>query len=134
MTDKPRFTINRHLVIFLPKQPFVDWLTSSDPNPLPDLTLEDVREDSDAFLIPDDAVEGQEDAEKWVEKRWRMFFEHFLGDWITDERLWPHDLSLKMFHQWFDVHYHSMVWDLSKTPITAEDWEFDEEDEDPTYH
>ena len=89
MTEKPRFTINRQLVILLPKQPFLDWLISSDPNPPPNLSLEDVREDSDAFLIPDDSVEGQEDAEKWVEKRWRMFFEHFLGDWITDEHLWP---------------------------------------------
>ena len=77
---------------------------------------------------------GTEDAVKWVEKHWRMFFEHMLGDWLTDETLWPQKLSLKLFREWFGVEYQSLVWDLENAPLAVEDWEADDGDEDPTYH
>jgi hypothetical protein len=28
-----------------------------------------------------------------------------------------------MFRQWFEVQYHSMVWDVSGDPIVHDDWE-----------
>ncbi len=134
MTTHPQFTINRHLVILVQKQPFLDWLLNVDPNPPSNLSLGDLRDDNDAFLIPDDVADGTEEAVKWVEKNWRMFFEHALNEWIADESLWPQKISLKMFREWFGVEYQSMVWDLGKAPLTVEDWDQDEGDEDPTYH
>ena len=134
MTDHPQFSINRHLIILVHKQPFLDWLLSADPNPLPPMTLDDLRDDNEAFLIPDDVADGTEDAVKWVEKHWRMFFEHMLGDWLTDETMWPQKLSLKLFREWFGVEYQSLVWDLGNAPLAIEDWEADDGDEDPTYH
>ncbi len=126
----PRYTINRSIIILHHQQPFLDWLQSADPSPLPDITLADLANDGDAFMIPDgDVVDGVEDAEKWVEKRWRMFFEYTLGEWLTDESLWPQKLTLKMFREWFYIEYRSMVWDLVDAPILIEDWE-DEPDTD----
>ena len=123
MHDFPRFTVNRHLIVLLPKQPALDWIMQVDPNP-PDLTLEELREEQDAFLVRDDSLEGVEDAERWVHRRWKMFFELFVGSWYTDESWWPKNRTLKMFKEWFDIQYHSMVWDLAPAvPIEHEDWE-----------
>lgn len=122
MHNVPRFTINRHLIILKPKQPVLDWIKRVDPNP-PNLTLDQLRLEQNAFLVPDD-FDGQQDAEKWVQRRWQMFFEGFLAEWYTVESWWPQKRTFKMFKDWFDVQYHSMVWDMAaKIPITYEDWE-----------
>lgn len=122
MHTVPRFTINRHLIILMPKQPVLDWIKRVDPNP-PNLTLDQLRLEQNAFLVPDD-LDGQQDAEKWVQRRWQMFFEGFLAEWYTVESWWPQKRTFKMFKDWFDVQYHSMVWDMAaKIPITYEDWE-----------
>ena len=136
MVDHPHLTVNRHLVTLVHNQPFLDWLLSADPNPATKITLAELRGDNEAFLIPDDVADGTEEAVKWVEKNWRMFFEHILSGWLTDENLWPKKMSLKMFREWFEVDYQSMVWDLGNVPLVVEDWDQDEddEDEDPTLH
>ncbi len=140
MTAYPRFTINRHLLILGYRQPFLDWLLEVDPQPPGTITLESLREDAEAFLVPENAAETLEDAVRWVERRWRMFFEHILGQWLTDEALWPKECNLKMFRQWFDVQYHSLLWDLGTTPLLLEDWEEEEDDTEAddshpeTYH
>jgi hypothetical protein len=54
MQDFPRFTINRHLIVLLPKQPALEWIIRVDPNPL-DITLEELRQEQDAFLVSDDS-------------------------------------------------------------------------------
>jgi len=121
MHNLPRFTINRHLIILMPKQPVLDWIKRVDPNP-PNVTLDQLRLEQNAFLVPDD-LDGQQDAENWVQRRWQMFFEGFLAEWYTVESWWPQKRTLKMFKDWFDVQYHSMVWDMAaKAPITYEDW------------
>ncbi len=123
MDHFPRFTINRHLIVLLPKQPALDWIIRVDPNPL-DITLVQLRQEQDAFLVPHEVLDGIEDAEQWVYRRWKMFFELFIGSWYIDESLWPKNRTLKMFKQWFDVQYHSMVWDLAATvQVEHEDWE-----------
>ena len=53
MHTVPRFTINRHLIILMPKQPVLDWIKRVDPNP-PNLTLDQFRLEQYAFLVPDD--------------------------------------------------------------------------------
>lgn len=132
MSDYPRFTLNRGMVMLRYKQPFLDWANAADPNPRA-FTLEELNDDGEIFLIPSgeslvDPIESAEDAVMWVEKRWRMFFEHALGDWLTDESLWPQKRTLKMFREWFAVEYRSMVWDMVDEPLAVEDWDEDAED------
>ena len=134
MIKHPQFTINRHLLTLIHKQPFLDWLLSVDPSPPSNMSLDDLRDDNDAFLIPNDVADSTEEAVKWVEKRWRMFFEYALNEWLTDESLWPQKISLKMFREWFGVEYQSMIWDLGNAPLAAEDWDQDEDEDGPTYH
>lgn len=129
MTDHPRFTLNRSLVVLVPQQPFFDWIMAVDIDPVATLTLEHVREDQSVFLVPDD-VSTTPEALQWVEQRWRAFFEFMLGEWF-DESLWPQTLTLQQFREWFTVQHHSMVFDMAPdTPVEHEDWDEDEDEDD----
>ncbi|WP_235548608.1 hypothetical protein [Noviherbaspirillum sp. Root189] len=61
------------------KQPVLDWIQRVDPEPL-QLTLAQLREDQDAFLIEQGSIESIEAAQRWVWRRWRTFFEQYLYD------------------------------------------------------
>ena len=127
MHSSPRFTLNRTVVLLGPKQPFLDWLNDVDPDDEP-LTVEDVRDDNEVFLIPQ--FNDNSDSEKWVEMRWSFLFEHMLMGWIDDEAMWPQDRTLDMFREWFDIEIHTMAWDLSDEPLFVEDWQDEEDDEE----
>ncbi|CAG9165091.1 hypothetical protein LMG23992_00238 [Cupriavidus laharis] len=130
MSDYPRFTVNRALVTIVPEQPFLDWIQAVDPEPVPNLTLEHVREDQSVFLLPEEIADTADNARHWVEKRWRGFFEFMLAEWF-DESLWPEQLSLQMFRDWFSVHYHSTVFDMvPDIPLMHDDMDDDEDGEE----
>ncbi|GJG93652.1 hypothetical protein [Cupriavidus pauculus] len=132
MSERPRFTVNRSIVMLLPEQPFLDWIQAVDPEPVPTLTLDDVRDDASVFLLPDEVADTTENALRWVEKRWQYFFEFMLGEWF-DDSVWPETLTLAMFREWFSIRFHSMVWDMAPdTPIDYEDWDGDEDDDAPS--
>jgi hypothetical protein len=101
MSDHPRFTVNRSVCLLVPEQPFLDWVKAVDPEPVPTLTLEAIRDDASVFLLPE-VADTPENALRWVEKRWRTFFEFMLGEWF-DDSLWPQQISLEMFRQWFTL-------------------------------
>ena len=129
MTEYPQFEVYRAMIILRYKQPYVDWVKSAGEFPM-EMTLEEANEDSEAFLVPSydcqmDPIDGYESAIKWVEKRWRMFFEHTLMSWIAEESEWPKKRTLKMFREWFSVEYKSMVWDMGTDPLMVEDFEED---------
>jgi hypothetical protein len=100
-----------------------------------ELTLEEANEDTEAFLVSSydssvEPIETAKDAIKWAEKRWHMLFEHILVAWITDESEWPKNRTLKMFREWFDIEYRSMVWDMGHEPLMLEEWVEDDVDGD----
>ena len=68
-------------------------------------------------------VQTVEDAQRWIERRWSEHFMEFLDSWFTDEGLWPKRRTRAMFREWFDVQFHTMVWDMSDDPITHEQWD-----------
>ena len=106
--------INRSLVILRPKQPFLDWgmaLDDEDKN----FTLEQLAEDSTAYLIPE--VWDASDQEELLESYYDVLFEQQLVGWWTDETAWPQKRNLKMFLDWFEVEFHSLVFDLCDGPI-----------------
>ena len=125
MAFEIRYTVNRASVTLKPKQPVIDWLNSVDAalgiNGIN--AFDPLDEHGDTFLIPSaEIIESRQDAVVWIEKHWRDIFEFELGQWIVDDTLWPQKLTVKMFREWFDIEYHSMVWDLDKTPLKHEDW------------
>ena len=105
--------INRAVLIVKPKQPFLDWASSTgDPPYDPD--------DAFAFLVrelPDSRMSDQ-----LVKKHYREIFEQALDSWMTDISVWPERRDLKTFREWFDVEYHDALVDLEDGPLEAEEF------------
>jgi len=116
-------SINRNAIILLPKQPALDWIMRVDPQPMPDFTLEGLRQEQDVYLLPSGEINTPEQAQQWALQNFSILFESFLHDWFTNEAMWPKRRTRKMFQEWFDVQYHSLIWDLSPDPIEHESWE-----------
>jgi len=119
------FEIDRSLIVVKPKQPFLDWAQTVDYQE--GLTLEQVREDATAYLIPE-PWDKDEQAEilKWC---YEFIFEAELESWYTDPDLWPQHRDLETFREWFDVEFHSLVFDLCDEPIQVIDYGPEEDDE-----
>jgi len=101
--------VNRSLMVVKPKQPFLDWARSLDDND-ERLELKDVRDDSTAYLIPEyETFEEQMDILVWCAG---FVFDEELRAWYTDEDLWPSVRDAQIFLDWFDIEFHSMVFDL----------------------
>jgi hypothetical protein len=126
-TEQIRYTINRSVIFLIPKQPMLNWVIAADPGPPLSITLEELQSEVDGFLVSQEKIETTEDAQRWVYRRWEMFFDRFLEEWYTDETLWPKKRTLKMFKEWFDVRYHAMLWDMIDEPIAHEDWARDDD-------
>jgi len=106
--------INRSLIILRPKQPLLDWAGSLDDESK-DLTLESLNDDSTAYLIPEICEDS--DQEEFLKTCYDILFEEQLEGWWTDEAAWPQPRDLKMFLNWFEVEFHSLVFDLCDEPI-----------------
>ena len=115
MTEIDRYQVNRIIVILIPKLPFLNWITTVEPDVM--LTLEELRLEQDALLLPITEIETMEEAKAWAYSNWRILFDKALFDWYTDERYWPQGRTLALFKQWFDIEWHPVVWDLSSTPL-----------------
>ncbi len=122
MFDTDLATINRNLILIVPKQAALDWIMSVDSQPIEALTLDELRQEQDVYLLSQDIVNTPEQAEQWALERYSVLFASFLNSWFTDETLWPKRRTRKMFQQWFEVQYHSTIWDLSTEPLEHDDW------------
>ncbi len=112
------YLINRAVAILKPKQPLLDWLASL-PDPTT-LTIEQVRQDCTALLIPD--CDRLEEAVVYIEQIYRDVFEMELEDWWRDRRLWPAKRDYSTFAEWFEIEIFSMVMDTVEDAIVEEEY------------
>jgi hypothetical protein len=121
--------INRSLIIVKPKQPFLDWLRSIDPEDK-NLQPEEINDDATAYLIPELETPDQQDhIIDWCAE---FVFEQELWSWYTDEDMWPVGRDVKMFREWFAIEFHSLVNDVvGDIPLKHIDYE-SEEDIEPS--
>ena len=111
--------VNRSLVIIKPKQPYMDWANSFiDDSEV--LSMEFFHRDSNAYLI--DEIEEDGDEERILKKVYRRIFEEEFYAWMTDKNTWPEKLDYPTFRAWFDVTFHSLVFDLGNNRLKAEDY------------
>ena len=106
--------INRSLIILKPKQPFLDWTLTLDDEDK-NLTLEQITEGSIAYLIPE--LWQDSDQQELLKSYHDILFEEQLGGWWTDEVAWPQKRDLKTFMDWFQVEFHSLLFDLCDEPL-----------------
>jgi len=69
------------------------------------------------FLLPE--YEDDSQMEYLLRKYFKQIFEEQLNGWWLDEDAWPSRRDLETFKQWFDVEFHSVVFDLVDKPIQA---------------
>jgi hypothetical protein len=111
--------VYRCAVVVKPKQPMVDWMCSIDPSYKP--TLEEIREDSHAYLLPDyeNAPDIKKAIDKYLKANYENIFVNELSAWYTDPQMFP-KMTYPLLLEWFEISYHSMVFDTVKEPIDKE--------------
>lgn len=110
-------TINRSVSIIKPKQPFVDWINSqSSPEDM--ISLEDVREDCMAVLLPQ--YDYDQEAIGYIEKLCTWIFETHLKREFRKKKNWPIKRDYETFKKWFDVELHSIIIDSYEGDIEKE--------------
>ena len=111
-------TINRSVLLVIPKQPFYDWSNALTPDLSP-VQPSDVS-DHNTYLLEDELF--LDDPKKELKSYWKqIFIQELFGQW-TDERDYP-SLSWELFTQWFDCYRSSLVTDLTDQPLYIEQYE-----------
>ena len=106
--------LNRGAVVVRPKQPYLDWAAAlGDSVPVPD-----VKAEKTVYLLP--GFENDEEGMDILGEFYEQIFEQELWYWYTDEDAWPMNRTLKLFLEWFDVEFHSIVEDLDEGVIEDE--------------
>lgn len=123
MLDTDPATINRHLILIVPKQAALDWIMSVDQQPLEGLSLDQLSQEQEAYLVSEGTINTPEQAQQWALQRFSVLFDSFLNSWFVDQALWPKRRTRKMFLDWFEVQFHSTLWDLSGDPLDHQQWD-----------
>lgn len=115
------FQINRSVAIIKPKQPFVDWANSVVDED-DQYSISDFSTDCSVILLP--VVDSDEHAEAFIKDIFQDLFELELSSWIVVDEMWPENITYKMFLEWFDVEFHSMVFDSLKDNIEKDPYDY----------
>ena len=98
-------------------EPYLDWVKRL-PDPADDVTLDELRTDCTAILIPDFDDPGESEA--FIATIAAELFEMELDAWDRDPQAWPVNRSYDTFREWFDVEIHSIVLDATDDDIIRE--------------
>ena len=105
-------TINRSLILVVPKQPFYDWSNAQFPDATP--TLINQVDDYNSYLLEDELF--LDNPKEELEKYWRYIFLNELYGQCTDTDSFP-ELSWELFVEWFDFYKSSLVTNLIDEPL-----------------
>lgn len=112
------YEIDRIIVVLKPTQPFLSWVNTHKEDDEDDLTLEEIRQDSTALLVP--IFETRAEIEDYIESIYESIFETELCAWTLDEDTWPQPMSYKLFQEWFELEIHSLVLDTVEYDSVSE--------------
>jgi hypothetical protein len=115
------YLINRSVAIIKPKKPFVDWANSIGEEE-EQYSISDFSTDCSVILLP--VVDSDEHAEAFIKKIYQDIFEIELSSWIVIDDMWPKNRTHKMFLEWFDVEFHSMIFDSLQDDIEKETYDY----------
>ncbi len=103
--------LNRSAVTVKPRHPYLEWCRQHDAEGLAEPVFQDLHEEPTVYLLPE--WEDPSEQRDLLEEYWPELFEALLEGWSTDERSWPKNRNIEMFHEWFEVHMSSIVHDLN---------------------
>ena len=111
--------IDRAVAVLKPNEPYLEWALGLPDAPA-DLTLQELRSDCTAFLIPE--FDLDQEVEDLLREIYPALFELELEGWYRDERFWPQPRDYETFRAWFDVEISSTVIDLVEDEIAKEEY------------
>mgnify|MGYP006272944449 CR=1 FL=1 len=104
--------VNRTALLLRYQEPAIQWINEADPVEDADVfTRKMVNMEKTVYLISDDDGEYEDRQQAWIKQNFRNLFESELEGWYTDPDLWPQPLTLKLFREWFDTEFHSVIID-----------------------
>ena len=112
--------IKRNALVIRAKYPVLEWIHSIAELELDEITLEEINEDATVLLIPEFETDAEVDA--YLQDGKVFLLEQELENWTEEQDVWPRPRTPALFDEWFEVVYHSMVWD------TVDDEDEDEDD------
>lgn len=105
-------TINRTLLIVIPKKPYLDWVKS--------FNIEIDAGEYSAYLIPEKYDDYN--YKDYLEKHFLDIFESELYGILKDPDFYPEKRDYKTFDKWFEINVCDTVFDLSNEPIETEEF------------
>jgi hypothetical protein len=104
--------VNRCALILKYREPMIRWINEADPyNDHTDISAERLRNERTVYLLPEIPVDMEKAIEEWIDANLDNLFESEFGGWYTDPDLWPRGRSPKLFREWFEIEYHSVIVD-----------------------
>lgn len=110
--------LNRTALLLRYKKPAIRWINEVDPVE-GDIVLSEkqVNTERTVYLISDEAGDSGATKQEWIKRNFRQLFELELEGWYTDPDLWPGPLTLKLFHEWFDPEFNTIIIDTVDEPL-----------------
>ncbi len=104
------FEVDRIVAIIRPTNYMLEWLKQL-PKALDNMVLRNLQKDCTALLIP--AFDGPKQAQAYIDHIYQGLFEAELESWGVPKKSWPKDRSLELFNKFYDIEFHSMVYDIA---------------------
>lgn len=104
------YEVDRIVAIIKPTEKVLGWLHQNIEETA-ELTLSDIRSDSTALLLP--LFDEPDEAMEFIQESYLDIFENELASWEIVEESWPTVRSFETFLKWFDVEFHSVVYDMT---------------------
>lgn len=104
-------TINRSVVMIIPTTKFYEW----EKQVFPDAPTTADRNEFSSYLIEDEIF--PDEPKKALKKHWQYIFEEELFGICIDENEWPENRTWKMFMDYFEIKFSTLVFDLLDRPV-----------------
>lgn len=103
---------NRSALLIAPKEIYLNWAECV-------ITEESAKlKGQDLFLVPQ--FETKEDAMRFIQLFYDLFFQFELKKWCVSQAFWPTNRSFEMFSTWFEWSLIEPVKDSMITPVLRE--------------
>jgi len=104
------FEVDRIVAIIRPTAALLDFLKNL-PKPMDSGVLKNVEKDCTVLLIP--SFDGPKQAQAYIDQIYLSIFEAEFSSWGIPKNAWPKERSLEIFKTFYQVDFHSMVYDIA---------------------
>ena len=101
------------MIVLKPKEPVMLWINNhisiiSSPGEKEEVNLPDLEIDSTIYLMPEH-ISSMEDCLKFIQTNDVNLFNHELGRFFTDEKMWPENRTFDLLSQWFEFKVYTRL-------------------------